>query len=78
MSADGGGKGGDMTIDTTDLQVINGSVISATTFGSGDGGTLNLTAETILVDSQNSPFFTGITTQTLSVEGGGKGWGYHY
>ena len=69
----GGGKGGDIFVDTTRLQVINGGEISANTFGSGDGGTLKITAESIFVNDQNSLFTTGISAQTLLTNGGGKG-----
>ena len=57
VSAEGGGKGGEIIITTTDLQVVNGGLINADTFGSGDGGSIAIAAESILVDHQNSQFF---------------------
>ena len=71
--AQGGGSGGDINIEVIDLQVINGGTISADTFGSGDGGTVTVTAESILVDRQNSQFFTGISAQTQLIDFGGDG-----
>ena len=56
--------------------MINGGTISADTLGSGDGGTVTVTAESILVDGQNSQFFTGISAQTQLDQGGGSGWQY--
>ena len=70
---EGGGKGGDIIITTADLQVANGGQISGSTLGSGEGGTLAIWAESILVNGQNSPFVTGIEAQTHSETGGGKG-----
>ena len=53
--------------------MINGGGISVTTVGSGDGGTLTITAKTILVDRQDSQIFTGIGAPTVLANGGGEG-----
>ena len=73
MLLDGGSKGGDIIVNTTGLQVVNGGQISTTTRGSGNGGTLTITAETVFIDGQNSQLFTGIAAQTMLADGGGKG-----
>ena len=70
---EGGGKGGDVSINTVEFQVVNGGNIGVITLGSGDGGTLGITAETVLVDRRNSPFFTDIVAGTELNEDGGKG-----
>ena len=66
-----GGKGGNLSIDTMELQLANGGELRASTFGSGDGGILTVTAETVLVDGQNSQFLTGIFAESFSVIGPG-------
>jgi filamentous hemagglutinin family protein len=43
------GKGGELTIDSNSLQVLNGSQIIASTFGPGDAGNLNINAQDIQV-----------------------------
>ena len=74
----GGGMGGDILIDTTELQVINGGGIGGSTLGSGDAGTLTITAKTILVDRQNSQFGTGIIAENRVDCWRRQGWGYHH
>ncbi len=56
----GTGDGGDMEINSTGrLQLLNGGVVSVSTFGQGDAGNLNVNAGDILVDAQNSDIYTG-------------------
>ena len=50
--------------------MISGGIISASTFGSGDGGSLTITAESVLVDRKDSRIFTGIRSDSRQVNGG--------
>ena len=62
------GKGGDLIIETTNLNVDRGGQIGASTFGAANGGNLNIKAEDItisdFVDGARSGLFT--TAATLS------------
>jgi filamentous hemagglutinin family protein len=55
--------GGDLTINVGRLEIHNGGEISASTFGNGDGGDLNVYAKEILINRDQADFFTGITNQ---------------
>jgi hypothetical protein len=51
----GDGKGGDITLDLTgDLRLLNGSFISADTLGANDGGSINIHARGISLDTTAS------------------------
>jgi len=45
------------------LKLQNGAAISASTFGSGNAGTIHITAKQLWLDHNNSDFFTGIKSQ---------------
>jgi filamentous hemagglutinin family protein len=60
------GRGGDVTATATDVLVFNGGEFSATTFGSGEGGNLAITADTIRIDDLNTGNFTSIRAQAWS------------
>ncbi|MEH2347600.1 MAG: S-layer family protein [Nostoc sp.] len=47
-------KPGDVTITTNQLLVLNGGIISNTTVGTGDAGTLTIQANDILIDGENN------------------------
>jgi filamentous hemagglutinin family protein len=65
------GNAGGVTITTGSLEVKNGAVIGASTFGKGDAGTVNINAtETVVLDGENSEVFTGVTS---SVQPGAEG-----
>jgi large exoprotein involved in heme utilization and adhesion len=65
------GNAGGVTITTGSLEVKNGAVIAADTFAKGDAGTVNINAtETVVLDRENSDFFTGVTS---SVQSGAEG-----
>ena len=68
-----GGKGGDILIRTKEMELVNGATIDASTVGSGNGGTINIEADIIHMDRQNSGSPTGISAITTGVENGGKG-----
>jgi filamentous hemagglutinin family protein len=59
------GNAGDLTINTRELLVTEGAEISASTEGSGDGGNLTVTADTIVLQgtSADGLFPSGLFTQ---------------
>jgi filamentous hemagglutinin family protein len=59
------GGSGDVTINTGRLSVTDGAVIDVRNDGPGNGGTLRVNANSILLDTQGS-----ITATTISGEGG--------
>jgi filamentous hemagglutinin family protein len=54
------------------LLIVNGGDISASTRGGGAGGSVNIVADSIQLDGETSPLFTGIQAMT---SGGGQGGG---
>ncbi|MGO9611196.1 MAG: filamentous hemagglutinin N-terminal domain-containing protein [Verrucomicrobiia bacterium] len=54
------------------LQIVNGGEISASTRGGGAGGSVNIVADSVQLDGETSPLFTGIQAMT---SGGGQGGG---
>jgi len=79
VSAEASGKGGNITIDTEKLQVLNGAQISASTFGRGDAGslTVNATQEIILKGvAFNETQTQGVASSLVAVvQGGATGKG---
>ena len=69
---EGAGDAGSIMIDTDGLTVVNGGQISATTRGTGDGGSLDIDANTILIDGRNSDSTTGLLAQSLLNGNAGK------
>ncbi len=65
------GKGGDITLDLTgSLRLLNGSFISSDTFGASDGGSINIHARDIALDTTASircasPFSSGRASAIL-------------
>ncbi len=71
---EGAGRGGDLTVAASgDIQVLLGSEISASTFGSGNAGALKLTASNLLIDGMGSRFFTGISGNAAARSAGNAG-----
>ena len=68
-----GGKGGDITIQTKRLDIVDGATISADTEGSGDGGNIHITANDLFIDVKEASSLTGFSAETRSVNGGGNG-----
>ena len=68
----GVGEGGDITINTTELNVFDGARISATTFNAGQGGEVSITATNILLDNRNDLGLTGIFADAISDGNGGS------
>jgi len=55
------GKAGSVVIDVGgEMRVLNGGVISSDTWGSGDAGSVTMTAGSLILDRQGSNGFTGI------------------
>jgi filamentous hemagglutinin family protein len=55
------GKAGDIEVKATGtLSVLNGGIISSSTYSSGDAGTVKVNAGTILIDRQGGNHATGI------------------
>ncbi len=44
------GDAGQLILDIGDLEILNDALVSSTTIGSGAGGSINLTADTLLID----------------------------
>ena len=65
------GDGGNLTIDTNSLLIADGAQISTTTFGTGSGGNLSLTAETVelIGFSASSPSIIAVNAEA---EGNGS------
>ncbi len=69
------GTGDSITIKTGTLGISgNGSFVSATTFSSGKGGDIDITAEDIMLDGMsNLPISSGIVAESLQNNNGGNG-----
>src|SRR3954470_16478322 len=69
------GRGGTIMIAAGDLQVRNGGQISANTFGTGDAGTVSVTADRLFISHDGAPADTGITSRNArgSTGAGGRG-----
>ncbi|KYC35392.1 hypothetical protein WA1_06085 [Scytonema hofmannii PCC 7110] len=70
------GKAGDVTISTGSLDLNDGAVISASTFGKGDAGSVNITAtDFIKFDGEdkngfNSGAFSQVSSEAVGTAGG--------
>ncbi len=60
VEADATGNGGDVFVRAREINLFGLAEISASTFGDGDGGTINVVADRILVDGTNLHGFSGI------------------
>jgi filamentous hemagglutinin family protein len=60
----GVGNSGNITINTGSLKALNGGGVSASTFGQGDTGVINITATgNMAFDGENSEFSSGVFNQ---------------
>jgi filamentous hemagglutinin family protein len=59
---DSTGNAGNLTINTRELRMKDAVNISSGTFGEGDGGNLQVTADTIDITGTQGPFLTGLST----------------
>ncbi len=70
----GRGRGGDIEINTRNLEVLNGAQISVETFGEGDAGSIRLNVEeTARFDGENLEGFSSEVASSVSVGGMGRG-----
>lgn len=67
------GAAGAISISTGDLVLLDGGRIISTTNGSGNAGSINVTADTGLLDARNVDVFGGITTQADAQSTGDAG-----
>jgi filamentous hemagglutinin family protein len=68
------GRGGTITIRAGDLRVRNGGAITATTFGQGDGGQVDIITSGDAIISGSSDFdFTGVFTRSALEPADGTG-----
>ncbi len=68
----GDGPGGAIQIETETLDLLAGGQISTSTFGSGNGGRLDIQAQRISMDGLGTGIPTGLASQTESEGGGGN------
>jgi large exoprotein involved in heme utilization and adhesion len=67
------GTGGRIEVTAGELQVRTGGVISATTFGAGDAGTVSLRADRLLIISRDgAPTGSDIVSNTNATGAGGR------
>jgi filamentous hemagglutinin family protein len=64
--AGAGGAGGSVVVTADNLTITNGARISATTFGAGKAGEVQVTAGTAMITSQAGGLFTGILAVSAS------------
>ncbi|NEO77972.1 hypothetical protein [Moorena sp. SIO4G3] len=57
------GNGGNLTIDTDSLRLIDGAQVQANTFGQGDGGTLTVQATEVEVIGGSGSLLSGLLTE---------------
>ena len=69
------GNAGGVTINTGNLNLINGGQVDASTFGQGNTGSVQITAtDTIIIDGEDSEgFVSGATTQVIPGAEGNAG-----
>jgi large exoprotein involved in heme utilization and adhesion len=66
------GAGGRIGVTAGDLQVRNGGVISATTFGAGDAGTVSVTADRLLISRDGAPTSSELVSNANAGGAGGR------
>jgi filamentous hemagglutinin family protein len=74
------GNAKDVLISTGSLEVTNGAILSASTFGKGNAGSVNITADTIKFDGEGSKdrFNSGAYSRVIfGAEGNAKGVSIH-
>ncbi len=67
-----GGRSGDISVLADRLEIYRSGVISADTYGDGNGGNVSVTADGILIDGIAANDFTGISAEAID---GGNGSG---
>ncbi|MCC5667919.1 filamentous hemagglutinin N-terminal domain-containing protein [Nostoc sp. CHAB 5784] len=59
------GKAGGVLINTSSLEVTNGALLSASTFGKGNAGSVNITADTIKFDGEGRSLNSGAYSRVI-------------
>ena len=71
--APAGGRGGDIAVDADRLTLADGGQITASTYGPGAGGNLQIAAGRVRIEDRGGADFAGLSAQTLSPGAGGPG-----
>ncbi|MGK7897060.1 MAG: beta strand repeat-containing protein, partial [Xenococcus sp. (in: cyanobacteria)] len=72
----GTGDGGSITVNATNISLLDGSEITASTFGQGNAGAVNITAtDTITFDGQDSEGFNSGAFSTVETDAVGDAGG---
>jgi filamentous hemagglutinin family protein len=74
---DGGaqGNGGKIVIDSNDITLVRGGVITASTFGQGNAGGMIVRTGSLLIEGSAKHDFTGFFARTTLPQGAGNGGG---
>ena len=73
VTSGGTGRGGDLTLTTNSLQILEGAELSTPTFAPGPGGNLTVHASDIFISGSSNPaIFTGIFANTFGTGKGGS------
>jgi filamentous hemagglutinin family protein len=62
-----GGNGGRIAVTARRISMVNGGVITASTFGSGKGGTVDVSASSLRITGSAGSQFTGVFAQSFPV-----------
>lgn len=69
-----GGRGGNITLTIGDaLQLVGGGQVTASTFGSGAGGSVMVNAGRVFISGKDAAFFPGINASSENQTVGGNG-----
>jgi filamentous hemagglutinin family protein len=71
FSGGGTGKGGDISIKTGSLELVNSAQVSAASYGAGNAGNIDISASSIRLDAQLGPP-TQISVNSQQTAGGGN------
>ena len=69
------GKGGQVTVMAKEVDLRRGGVVTATTFGSGAGGSVNVTSDRVHIAGSKGAAFTGLFAGGVGIDGGLTGRG---
>ncbi|PZO42439.1 MAG: hypothetical protein DCF19_07590 [Pseudanabaena frigida] len=69
VNTNGKGNGGNLSITTNSLQLLNGSQIGAGVFGQGNGGKIVIQSDTIKLDGSLSGIFSAVETNAIGNAG---------
>ena len=69
-----GGAGGNIVLNIRDmLQLLGGGQVTASTFGSGAGGSIDVNAGRVFISAENAALFSGISASSEHPTIGGRG-----